>query len=659
MTQRPISAFCTLLAASLMVSGCGSPTRRAERAPLTPSDLPQALSGTIGSVATIEGREQQLVSGYGFVVGLNGTGGEVLNERIAATLEREMSLRGVGQPGAFEGTALEGMSPRQLLRDRNTAAVVVQAAIPPGAKEGQRFDVYVRAINASSLEGGRLWTTQLQVGQPAAIGDPQSTVTAEASGEIFINPFAEPGRDISGVTRSVGRILNGGVALEERTLNVLLNGDGSHGRTQQIEAAINSRFPRGRRDREQTARGRDDRRVTVRVPAAFADRAGRFVSIVEHMKIDTSFPQVYAQQYEETLREEPYLGNEMSLALEALGERALPFVRDLYDYPEAVPRLAALRAGSGLGDPVVADHLFEMARSAPVAIRADAIEEMGRIEGGPRIDQVLRDLLNSEELLVRIAAYEALAERAERLQAQRLVAAEQLGSTGRVTMRSFDELRDLASVALPAGTRQGVSRVPVEDKFLFDRVIGGEPLIYVSQSGRPRVALFGSQLKIKRPCFASVWSDRLVLTSDGPEEPIRLYYREQPPGGGGPLDDSVGRVVTQTIGDDVTSLVDFMAHRPDADDPRTGLDLSYSEVVGALHALHRAGVIDAEFATERDRLLADLLAAGDQMPVQLRPIAPGDRQEVLVFDEEGPGAPDAGDAPTGSLVKPVTPVDQR
>src|SRR5690606_8363589 len=117
------------------------------------------LRGTIGAECSVNGIQPTLVSGLGFVVGLNGTGGLALDAAVAATMERELGLRGISRGGnGTSGTAIDGLSPRELLRDPNTAVVTVFAAIPPGAPKGATFDVYVRALNATSLEGGTLWT---------------------------------------------------------------------------------------------------------------------------------------------------------------------------------------------------------------------------------------------------------------------------------------------------------------------------------------------------------------------------------------------------------------------------------------------------------------------------------------------------------------------
>jgi hypothetical protein len=47
--------------------------------------------------------------------------------------------------------------------------------------------------------------------------------------------------------------------------------------------------------------------------------------------------------------------------------------------------------------------------------------------------------------------------------------------------------------------------------------------------------------------------------------------------------------------------------------------------------------LNATFATERDRLLADLLASAEGREIEVRPETPEDRSELVVFDEPGMG----------------------
>lgn len=604
---------------------------RARRVDVATRDVPSALRGVIGSQATIIGQQPVRISGLGFVIGVNGTGGGTLNDQVAFHMEREMGIRGVGN-GAFDGTPFEGLSPRQLLQNKDTAVVIVYALVPPGAPDGSRFDVFVTALNATSLEGGRLYTTELRLGQAVAFGGPQRSKLGEAHGNIYINPFAEPGEVESVVSRTVGRILSGGVVTKSDRIRVLLDNP-SHSRARQIVSAINSRFPQRSGDRNPIAIGRDERTIEVEVPRQFMERSEEFVQLLAHVQINQAAPQVYARQYVNALRREPYLADDLGWALNALGEPALPFIRELYNDSELVPRLVALRTGARLGDDRAAEALKELAVSGPESVRADAIGLLGRLDGGPTVDETLKNLLGKSPLPVRIAAYEALVERAERSRYLSLVEYEQYRDAPVGLRASAEELRRVSELNLPAGSIQSVSRVPMYGKFLLDRVPVGDPLIYVTQQGAPRIVLFGEDLSVETPSFASAWSDRLMLLAETPGERPRVYYRAVP--GKAVRIDAVTyrQAYTGEIAGTVTDLIDFLAREWSPDQQMVGLGLTYSEVVGALHELYKAGSLSASFATERDRLIADLLASADGDEIEVRPETPGDRRELVVFNE--------------------------
>jgi hypothetical protein len=660
--RRSAATFTTIVAMLLVFTGPACTTGSAERprpvrVPVPPRDVPSALRGIVGSQATIRGLEPTRISGLGFVVGLNGTGGGVLNDQVMFHMEREMGLMGVGQ-GAFEGTPFEGMSPRRLLQNKDTAVAVVQAVIPPGSPEGARFDVFVRALNATSLEGGRLYTTDLRIGPAIAFGGPQTQKTGEARGNIFINPFAEPGEIDSVVTRTTGRILNGGVVTTSRNLRVVLDNP-SHSRARQVVSAINSRFPERPGDKGPIAVGRDENDIEVSVPRAYLDRSAEFVQILAHVQVDQSAPHIYARRYVDALRREPYLADQLSWSLHALGEPALPFIRELYDDSELIPRLAALRTGARLNDPRVAPHLQELAKTGPDGIRSDAIELLGRVDGGPSVDETLKGLLAETSLPVRIAAYEALVERAERARFRSLVEYERFRDAPVGMRASAEQLRRAAELSLPSGTIHAVSRVPMYGKFLLDRVPVGDPMIYVTQQGVPRIVLFGESLEVEQPAFVSAWSDRLMMVSESETDTPRLFY-EAVPGRAVRVDLATYRPTYQTpIQTNITELVDFFTREWSPDQQLVGLGMTYSEVVGALHEFYKAGAMNAAFATERDRLMADLLASAEGQEIEVRPETPGDRSEVVIFDQpELAPRPARTESGPASLLEPIAPPGQ-
>lgn len=651
---RPLAALA-VVAGSSGLMGCESAPKPRPRAVVpVVREVPPLLRGTIGAEATVLGAEPVLVSGLGFVVGLNGTGGQALPDRIAATMEREMGLQGIGKAGDFQGTAIEGLTPRQLLRHPDTAVVLVQAAIPPGAPEGATFDVYVRALNASSIEGGTLWSTDLRLGAASVFGAVQAQQLGMARGAIFINPFAEPGKRGASVTPTLGRVLEGGLVTSPLELALVLDNP-SFSRARSIVEAIKNRFPEGPGDSGPAARGISGGdaetgaggRIAMRVPARYRERAADFLNIVRAMQIDQQFPEEYARRYAEGLKNEPALAEPLSYSLEAIGPKAVPFLRDLYTYGERVPRVAALRAGARLGDTQAAGHLVEIAREGATVDRVEAIRLLGDLDAGPTVDVALREFLSTEDLLVRVAAYEALAQRAERAQLARLIASANSRVQNPAERVSFAQLELLSQASLSGGI-QGVRRSLAPGKFVLDQVPGGSPLIYITQQGRPRIVLFGDPL-IVRPLLVSAWSDRLLLTADGPQDPLRVYYR----------DDRSGQVTQTTASPVLASFVAFAADTTTPEDPTPGLGLSYSETVSALYALYQAGGTTASFATERDRLLAGLTAAAQSPESRDRPETPNDKEEVVVFDQPvvTPGVSPA--SPQGPRVVPIEPVDPK
>lgn len=642
------SAFIGALASLLVgtLTGCSEPAKpiRAELGPAR--DTPSALRGTVGSQATLRGATPVLVSGYGLVVGLRGTGGRPLPENIAASMEREMGLKGIGRATDAPGTAINNRTPRELLADPNVAVVAVLAAVPPGAPEGYQFDVIVRAINASSLEGGTLWSTDLKLGAPTTVFDPQLNRVGVARGPVFLNPFAEPSTaaTFGGVTQTVGRVLLGGTVTSSSSMELQLDTPG-HSRASAVAAAINSRFREGTGDRGPVARARNAQSITVTVPARMRDKPGEFVKLLEFLQIDQSFPEESARSMVEAIKDKPGMADDLAWALEAIGERAIPFVRDLYEFPEQIPQVAALRAGARLGDPRATERLRELAaRSAP-AVRLAAIQLLGEVARGPGIDATLRELLREKDLVTRIAAYEALARRAERAQLARLLEWDQSRPDQRANPVGFTQLEMLSRMNLPAGAMPGIERKLVSGKFLMDVVPVGEPLVYITQQGQPRIVLFGEPKAepgasltqqpigggtLNRPMLVSAWSNRFLAIAEGADQPVRIRYQ----------DPTGARVVTGTVSHELPDVVEFLARESSPEDPRPGLGLTYSETIGILYALHQGRATTGGFATEQDRLVAELLTVGRGVPVPERPETTAEEgRDVLIFDTPAPTAP--------------------
>lgn len=105
----------------------------------------------VKDVASVKGVRDNLLIGYGLVIGLKGTGdsGTDITSKSMVRLFDKMGI----QTGATD------------FKSKNVAAVIVTAKLPPFARAGTRLDVTVSSIgDAGSLEGGTLLVTPLRAG---------------------------------------------------------------------------------------------------------------------------------------------------------------------------------------------------------------------------------------------------------------------------------------------------------------------------------------------------------------------------------------------------------------------------------------------------------------------------------------------------------------
>jgi flagellar P-ring protein precursor FlgI len=163
-------------------------------------EQPAHASSRIKDIIDFEGVRDNMLVGYGIVVGLNGTGDDLINSPFT-----KQSLVGM----------LErmGVNTRDVpLKTKNVAAVMVTATLPSFSRQGTRIDVSASALgDAKSLLGGTLLVTPM-VG---ADGE----VYAVAQGQLAIGGFSAEGKAAS-ITKNVptnGRIANG--AIVEREIN--------------------------------------------------------------------------------------------------------------------------------------------------------------------------------------------------------------------------------------------------------------------------------------------------------------------------------------------------------------------------------------------------------------------------------------------------------
>jgi flagellar basal body P-ring protein FlgI len=551
-------------------------------------DVPQIMRGTVASEAILVGYEPVVVRGFGLVVGLNGTGSRDIPPAVRAHMTAEMARHGIGS----ERSGYGHLRPDAMLNSLDTAVVIVEAIIPP-ASVGQRktrdaaimgtqFDVRIYAhpqTGTTSLEGGQLYTTQLRPG-PLRPGGGQAAPIAHARGPIFVNPFAEPDaiqRDA--ITRTTGVILNGGEVLKDIPIKLRL-ANPSHTRAAILQDSINARFPRQRAQPETTARGESDESVAITVPPSFRENTEEFVNLLRHTTIRMTNPEAVAVSIRRMLLDDPSLALSASYRWQALGVRAIPVIQELYDHPEELPRLAALRAGAKLDDALVVPHLIDMAESASAESRSQAITLLADMQHNPRINVALRELLNDSDVDVRLSAYEALIKRRDPY----------------------------------------MQRYAIGGKFYLDIVESDKPMIYVTQFGQPRVVLFGADLSIQTPVLVQAWSNRLMIKDNGDDDRIEVFYRQNP---------SDVQAVIHRVQPQLDEFIHFLGHTTTIEKPAPGLGLTYGETVGALYQIWSQKYIHADFKAEQDRILAAIVRHEQSSSAVERPEFTDPDSEVL------------------------------
>jgi len=168
-----------------------------------------ARAARIKDIADVEGVRSNQLSGYGVVVGLDGTGDGQQSLFTVQSILSMLRRRGV----------TISVDPRQI-RVKNAAAVVVTATLPPFARSGNRIDVQLSSIgDAKSLRGGTLILTPLTAADQHVYAVAQGPVslgggyTAQAAGAS-----ATSGHPTVGVVT--------GGAIVEREVPVNLEADG-------------------------------------------------------------------------------------------------------------------------------------------------------------------------------------------------------------------------------------------------------------------------------------------------------------------------------------------------------------------------------------------------------------------------------------------------
>jgi flagellar P-ring protein precursor FlgI len=228
----------------------------------------------VKDLVDVEGIRDNMLVGYGLVVGLNGTGDSLRNSPFTEqSLQTMLERLGVNTRG-------------ETMQTKNVAAVMVTANLHAFASQGTRIDVSVSALgDAKSLQGGTLLVTPLF--------GADSNIYALAQGPVAVGGFSAQGQGAS-VTRGVptaGRIANGAIVEREIPFQIanasnlklsLRNPDLTT--AMRIADAVN-RFLGG-----EIAKANDPSTVALAVPAEYPKGVMGLLTDIEQLNVDPDLP---------------------------------------------------------------------------------------------------------------------------------------------------------------------------------------------------------------------------------------------------------------------------------------------------------------------------------------------------------------------------------
>lgn len=230
----------------------------------------------IKEVAAVQGVRSNQLTGYGLVVGLDGTGDQTTQMPYTTqAMANYLQQMGISLPPGASGQ----------LQLKNVAAVIVTTQLPAFAQPGQMLDVTVSSMgNAKSLKGGMLIATPMRGADGEIYALAQGNVVVGGAGasaggsKVQINHLSA-GRVPLGaqVERSVPTPLNDGP-----TINLGLNATDFQ-TARKVVQAINSKLGKD------LATAIDGRTVQVRAPIDPGARVN-FIAELEELPIENSVP---------------------------------------------------------------------------------------------------------------------------------------------------------------------------------------------------------------------------------------------------------------------------------------------------------------------------------------------------------------------------------
>ncbi|WP_207398060.1 flagellar basal body P-ring protein FlgI [Bremerella alba] len=477
---------------------------------------------TVGDLTVPGGMNSAKIKGVTLITGLHGTGSDPPPSPARDLLLNEMRVLQVDHP-------------QQWLASPHTALVMMEAIIPPGAREGDTIDVTVFAppeTDTVSLENGYSPSTRLS--EMAFLGGRarKGNDIAMASGPIVLDSVIEGNNSKSNMRR--GRILGGAVMKEERPLGLgMLEGEVSIAASAAVGAAINNRFHMYREGTKQgVATPMTDKFITLDVHPRYKESISRYMRVVRFIPLSrsTEFRRRYIAECETELLDEP-TAQAGALKLEAIGKEAIPSLKKGLDSQNELVRFCSAETLAYLNDSSCVEPLTEAARTNN-GFRYRAFQALGSFDDLDVIDS-MEGLLHEESAETRYGAFDQLKKRSS-----------QLPSIAGELMENHVHLHLVRSAS--------------------------SPMIHFRQKDRPEIVIFGSDVRLTGE-VAFVGQNGLTIRSSGHRQVKITRFQ---PGGG-----EVEKECSSELKEVIKSL--------------TEVECGYGEIIRNVFALRNEGFLTA------------------------------------------------------------------
>jgi flagellar P-ring protein precursor FlgI len=326
----------------------------------------------VRDITSVEGIRDNMLVGYGLVVGLSGTGDRQQTIFTVQTLANAMQKMGVL------------ISPAAVVV-KNIAAVFVTASLPPFARPGAKLDVTVSSIgDAKSLEGGVLLMS--------ALHGPDGQVYAEAQGPLVLGGYSAGnganGKQVNATT--VGLIPEGAIVERDTSVDIsafktvsLLLRNPDFSTAEDIANAVNLEF------RKPVASALDSSRVDISVTEASAASVPMLISRVQKLMLKVHTPaKIVINERTGTI----VMGGDVKLSPVSVIHGSLS-IQVVTRYEVSQPLVAPLKGNAG--QPVVVPDTTISVNDAPAqSMRLDEganVEEL--VSGLHAIGTTARDVV--------------------------------------------------------------------------------------------------------------------------------------------------------------------------------------------------------------------------------------------------------------------------